>query len=366
MSNQKFVIISAAAMFLTTACSDEQSKEEQVPQETTYPVEIAVSSNSNKFASISSVGTIRFRRETALGFTTSGKVSNVRFNEGDRVKRGALIASLDTTTVDADINVARAELDRSKSEYDRIATLFEQGWVTKARLEQSQAAFQAAEARIKQAQFSSDTSRLYAPSNGIIITRNIDPGQILSAGSPAIIFGQADVGYVLRVPLSSVDTTKISIGMPVAVTITSIPDAQFPAVVTEIDGRADENTGSFFAIVELPNDSRLKSGQIGTANFTIESDNKNITVPASAISGIRGSEGIVYVYDDKEKRVSIRNVILGGLDDKVINILDGLSLGEKVVLRGHEKLVDGSKVEIVRRGKTETIEKSTESEVVAE
>lgn len=364
MRNLKSMFFASITIPMLMNCSN--SNEDAIPQETIYPVEIVTVADGGRSTTISSVGTIRFRRETLLGFTTSGKVANVRFNEGDQVKKGALIASLDTTTVDADINVTRAELERAKAEYNRIGTLFEQGWVTKSRLEQSQAAFQAAQARIAQAQFASDTAKLYAPSNGVIITRNIDRGQIIAAGNPAVIFGQSDDGYILRVPLTSVNVSKLSVGMPVQVSISSIPNELFSASISEIDGRADADTGSFFAIVELPNDSRLKSGQIGTADFAINSDKENIVIPTSAISGMRLSEGLVYIYDSKKQRVSVRNVELGAIDDNAINIRDGLSVGEQIILRGHEKLIDGAKVKITNRGTIKISNNSQKSETAAQ
>ncbi len=315
-----------------------------------YPVEISTIVAGDNKDIISSVGTLRFRRETALGFTTSGKVSNVQYNEGDRVRRGSLIAALDSTTVNADIGLARAELDRAKSEFDRIEKLFEQGWITKSQLERSQANYQAAQARIEQANFASDTAKLYAPSDGIIIRRNIDRGQIIAAGSPALIFGQSDSGYIMRIPLTSSDAAKINVGIPVDVSVSSIKNKIFSARVTEIDGRANEQTGAFFAIVELPEDSRFKSGQIGTANFIIANDEHNIAIPSSAISGIRASEAIIYVYNAESQNVALRNIRLGKLSDIQVEVREGLSIGEQIVIKGHEKLTDGDRVKVVNRG----------------
>lgn len=342
-------------ILLLSGCNsaNEEAQHAEKPQhnETLLPVEISTVVAGDNQQIISSVGTLRFRRETSLGFTTSGKVSNVQYNEGDRVKRGSLIAALDTTTVNADIGLARAELDRARAEFERFDTLFKQGWVTKSQLERTQANYQAAQARIDQANFASDTAKLYAPSNGIIIRRNIDPGQIIAAGSPALIFGQLDSGYILRIPLTSSDAAKINVGIPVEVSISSIEGETFSARVTEIDGRANEQTGAFFAIVELPADSRFKSGQIGTANFIVANDANIIAIPSSAISGIRASEAIVYIYDSKNQTVALRNISLGQLSDTQVQVESGLSLGDQIVVRGHEKLTDGEKVKVVDRGK---------------
>jgi RND family efflux transporter MFP subunit len=362
-SNIFIAYFTISSLLLLSACGlgneSQEPDTEATKSETIYPVEISTVIAGDNKDIISSVGTLRFRRETSLGFTTSGKVSNVQYNEGDRVRRGSLIAALDTTTVNADIGLARAELDRAKSEFDRIERLFRQGWVTKSLLERSQANYQAAQARIEQANFASDTAKLYAPSNGIIIQRNIDPGQIISAGSPALIFGQLDSGYIMRIPLTSSDAAKINVGIPVEVSISSIKEETFSARVTEIDGRANEQTGAFFAIVELPADSRFKSGQIGTANFIIANDETKIAIPSGAISGMRVSEAIIYVYDEESKTVKLRNIILGQLNDTQVEVLEGLSLGEQIIVRGHEKLTNGDSVKVVNRGEAKTIPAKT-------
>lgn len=351
----KYSLYLLMGLFLLAGCKDgraprDESHSRSSAESEDNKVEIITIQDAPRQESIAAVGTIRFRRETALGFTTSGKVSTVRYDEGERVKAGVLLASLDVTNVRADINVTRAELERAQSENQRIETLFTQGWVTKARLEESHANYEAAKARVEQAKFASDTAKLYAPSAGIIITRNIDAGQIIGAGDTAIIFGQIDNGFILRVPLTSSQAQIMNVGMPVNISISSIENAIFSAAISEIDGRADEQTGSFFANINLPPDSRFKSGQIGTANFSIISDNKIIAIPATALSGVRASEGVVYVYDDKSKKVSIRNVILGKINDNKIEIMGGLSAGEHIVIRGHEKLKNNMRVKIVGRG----------------
>ena len=85
-------------------CSDSASETKVAPK-AALPVEIFIVGNQSAEREINAVGTVRYRRETPLGFTTAGKVAVVRFEEGDVVKRGALLAALDTTTVGADMSV---------------------------------------------------------------------------------------------------------------------------------------------------------------------------------------------------------------------------------------------------------------------
>jgi RND family efflux transporter MFP subunit len=192
---------------------------------------------------INAVGTVRYRRETPLGFTTAGKVALVRFEEGDVVKRGALLAALDTTNVGADMSVATAERDRVRAEFDRVRALYADGWITKARFEAADAMLKSAEARVRQAGFASSTAQLYAPSSGVVLMRNVQAGQVIAAGTPALILGEADDGFVFRVPIVDRDASKLSVGMAADISIESASEAPLTATISEIDGRANAGLG---------------------------------------------------------------------------------------------------------------------------
>lgn len=312
------------------------------------PAAVAVVQPAGDKEMLTAAGTVRLRRETALGFTTSGQVASVRYEEGDRVKRGALLAALDSSTVAADLNAARAERDRAEAEYARMEKLYKDGWVTKSRLEQAEAAARAARSSVESAGFASRTSLIHAPSNGILLSRNIDAGQIVAAGETALVLGEIDKGFVLRVPMTDSDASRLRVGMPAVVRIGSSARDPMRAVVSEKDGRADQQTGTFEVSFRLPASDRLRSGQLGSVEVEVSRNaSDSFAVPANAIFGIRAGEGLVYVVDGKN-RVKQRNVQIGKLNDKSLEILAGLSEGEIIVTRGIEKLRDGDLIKPIR------------------
>lgn len=336
--SQRFLALIGTVLLL--GCSEVES-DEQPKERAPVPAATIIASSASQNETITSAGTVRLRRETELGFTTSGKVSSVGYEEGDRVKRGATLAALDNSTVSADLESAKAERDRAAAEYGRIKSLYADGWVTKARLEQADAALRSAKARVSASGFANRTAHIHAPSNGIILSRNIDVGQIVSTGTTAIILGETDKGFVLKVPFADADASRVRVGMRANVTISAISDAAIEAVVSEKDGRADERTGTFEVSFLLPANSRLRSGQLGTVDIEVSRDNEGaIAIPATAIFGVRSGEGLVFVVD-KDKKVKTRNVIIGELTDDSLEISSGLSEGDVIVANGTEKLQDG-------------------------
>jgi RND family efflux transporter MFP subunit len=312
-----------------------------------HPVQVMTVQQENMLRILSAVGTVRYRRETPLGFTTPGKVATVRFEEGDFVKRGALLAALDTTSVGADVSVASAERDRARAELERIRSLYADGWVTKARFEAADAAVKVADARVRQAGFASGTAQLYAPSSGVVLTRNVQPGQVIAAGTPALILGEGDEGFVFRVPIIDRDASKLRVGMAADINIESLEGAPITATISEIDGRANEATGAFTVQFRLANRPRLRSGQIGTASIKLPaSESGALQIPASALFGVRTGEGLVYIVGDKE-RVETRNVSIERVTDGFVIVTGGIKPGDVIVTSGGEKLRTGSRVRTV-------------------
>jgi RND family efflux transporter MFP subunit len=342
------ILFGLLSTLLVVGCSKDPAAT-KIASEDIYPVQVTMVQQQSLLRTINAVGTVKYRRETPLGFTTSGKVASVRFNEGDFVKRGALLAALDTTSVGADLSVAAAERDRARSDLERIRSLYADGWVTKARFESAEAAAKASEARVRQAGFASGTAQLYAPSSGVVLTRNVEPGQVVAVGTPALVLGEADEGFVFRAPIVDRDASKLRVGMSADISIESLDGGPITATISEIDGRSNEATGAFTVQFRLATRPRLKSGQIGTATIKLPAaDNGALQIPASALFGVRTGEGLVYVVDVKTNRVETRNVSVEQVTDQSVIVSGGIRPGDTIVTSGVEKLRTGSKVRAVR------------------
>jgi RND family efflux transporter MFP subunit len=338
----------AASALLLAGCG-KSNKAKPVQVDDVLPVQVVAVQQSNQLRTINAVGTVRFRREAPLGFTTSGKVASVRFDEGDYVKRGSLLAALDTTNVMADVTVADAEQARARSDFERIKQLYAEGWVTKARYEAAELAAKSTTARVSQARFASGTAQLYAPSGGVVLTRNVEPGQVVAAGMPALILGLSDQGYVFRAPIIDADAAKLRIGMGAEITLEALEGGPVLATISEIDGRANQATGAFTVQFTLPPRAKLKSGQIGSAAIKLPASNDGgLQIPATALFGVRAGEGLVYVVEPGSNRVSTRNVIIDKLLDGFVIVRGALQPGEALVVSGLEKLRTGSKVRPIR------------------
>lgn len=333
-----------------SACFDGDAAPENDASDKIYPVTVAVVQPAATSKLIRAAGTVRYRYETPLGFTTAGKIASIRFQEGDRVVPGALIAALDATQVNSGLESARAEQQRAQAELTRFQQLFEKGWVTRAQLERSEATARAAGAQVSNAGFASGTSRITAPSGGIILARTAEPGQVVAAGTQVVVLGESSGGMVLRAPMIDSDINSLRPGMPAMVKLSGVQGGTIEGTISEIDARANPASGAFEVTVALPADLGLRSGQIGTVEFRVAAapEDTGLAVPASAVFNVRADEGFVYVLDTKASpnvvRVRARAVQIGKVDDRQLVITAGLKAGDRIVATGLGLLVDGARV----------------------
>jgi RND family efflux transporter MFP subunit len=300
---------------------------------------------------VDGVGTVALQRETSLGFTSAGRIARLAVNEGDNVKAGQLLAALDATTTGADFAAARAERDRAAAEYARSSKLLADGWVTRPRVESARAALQVAEARVRSAGFQTRNSAIVAPGAGIVLARLAEPGQVVAAGTPVLVLGERASGYVLRLPVADRDAARLRVGAPATVRLSAI-DGELSGQIREIAGRADRTTGTFAVEIALPDDPRLRSGQIGSASIVAAgAGSETLAVPPAAVFAPRAGQGFVYVVDLATKRVKLRRVTLSEASDTAIRVTGGLAKGEWVALSRVDRLTDNMPVEPVRTAK---------------
>jgi RND family efflux transporter MFP subunit len=294
---------------------------------------------------INAVGSVAVREETPLGFTSAGQIARLYVHAGDRVRRGQLLAELDVTNVAASSERADAEFDRATAEYNRLQTLFREGWVTRQRLETAEAAVRVAKADRAAAKFAYNTSRIIAPTSGIVLARLAEPAQIVTPGMPVVVFGKETSGYVLRVSLTDSDLMALQLGTSADVNFESWGGQLLQGRVIEIAARSDQATGTYQVEIALPFDRRLRSGLVGIAKIKAAhgAAASQLIVPPAALFSARSGEGFVYVIDDK-RVAHLRKVQIGTTDDIGTRLVGGIAQGERVAITALDQLRDGIRI----------------------
>lgn len=343
----RFRVFSVVAAIILSSCTTAPSVPEADPL---ISVRLGQVQSADVAQSVAGAGTLALRLETPLGFTSAGRIAQILVQEGDIVRRGQLLAVLDTTSVEADLAAANAEVVRAEAELKRSSILLKDGWVTQPRVDSARAAAEAARAAVRSRRFASDTARIVAPNNGVILARSAEPSQIVNAGTPVVVIGEASGGFVLRVALADRDIARIARGTPASVQFEGLGPEVFKGQVIEVGGRAGIGTGAFEVEIAVPRDARLRSGLIGTAVISASpppTSSKAVVVPPTALFAPRAGGALVYVVGD-DNRARLRTVTIDDTRDEGVVVTGGIAAGEWVAVAALDRLQDGQQVSPVK------------------
>lgn len=304
---------------------------------------------------ISATGTLAARREMPVGVAgEGGMIARVLVEPGDWVRAGQTLATIDRSvqaqeaaSLAASIRVARADAALAQSELDRARQLVGRGFISKADLDRKTATRDAALARVAVAQAQYGQSRaqigrldVRAPAAGLVLTRAVEPGQVVSAGSGAL-FRLAKGGEMeLLAELAEQDLARVRIGTPAEVTPVGTT-VRLRGAIWQLSPVINPQTRQGTARIALAYDPALRPG--GFAAGRIESG--TVDAPLLPESAVLSDEKGNYVYViGRGNRVERRPVTIGQVSDKGITILQGLSGSEKVVLSAGAFLNPGDRI----------------------
>ncbi len=293
--------------------------------------------------SINATGTLAARHEIPVGVVgEGGQVSRVYADAGDWVQQGAVLVSIERSvqsqqiaSLEAQMDVSRADLQLAQSELDRALQLVERGFISKADIDRKTAARNAARARvgvsdaqIREARARTARLDIRAPSSGFILERSVEPGQTVGGGN-GMLFRIAQGGEMeLQAQLSEADLAVVTVG--VAATVKPIGgDQVFSGRIWQIAPMINAQTRQGIARIALPFDRALKPG--GFAGVEIQAG--AVTAPVLPESAVQNDKegSFVYVVGNGNK-VERRAVKTGVVTQKGLAIIEGLDGTERVVL----------------------------------
>lgn len=321
-------------------------------------VTVAVPGRQTVDRVISATGSLAAKREMPVGVAgEGGQIRRVLVEPGQWVRAGQVLATIDRSvqtqtaaSLSAQINVARSDLTISQAELDRAQQLVDRGFISKADLQRKAATRDAAAARVKVAQATLAEAQarngrldIRAPAAGLILTRQAEPGQIVSSGS-GVLFRMAMNGEMeMRALMAESDLATLHQGARASVTPVGSTDS-FVGQVWQVSPVIDPQTRQGIARVQLRYDPALRPGGFATAAIVSGAASVPL-LPESAVQSDR-TGNYVYVVDGNNK-AQRRMVKVGTVTDAGVSIASGLNGTEKVVLAAGAFLTPGQQVKPV-------------------
>ena len=321
-------------------------------------------------------GTVRSNNRVEVGAQVSGKITKINVVLGQEVKKGDLLATIDSLTQNNNLDEAKSKLkvyqaqrksasvkyQVAQSKFNRISKLYQMNSISqddyetaKEELEVAKASVTEYDELIAQASISVKTAEtnlsytsITSPIDGVVISIPVSEGQTVNSNQSAPTIVQvADLSKMLiKAEVAEGDITKVKKGMEVEVATVANPDKTYKSIVKSVDyatstltdneySESVSNTSAvyYYANIILDNkDGNLRIGMTTTNTITINSVKNVLSVPVVAVQKVNG-KSVVKVVKDKEKNIIEEREVTTGIQDGLsIEIKSGLSEGEEVVV----------------------------------
>ena len=296
-------------------------------------------------------GNVATRKNLLLNAEYAGILKQVKVKEGERVKKGAVLAIIDDGGLEAQLAQLKAQAELAKTTYERQKRLWDQNIGSEIQFLQAQTQYESASSAVKQMQNQLAKTRITAPFSGTIDQVVADPGANLAPGMPVFRLVSLEDMYV-EVEVPEVYLPNIKKGTDARV--------YFPVLGEEVDTRVRQvsdfirpSNRTFNIQVSVPSlNATVKPNLVARVFINDYTSEQAILVPQSIITENASGEQYVYVATDidQENRAVVKQTVVkvGRTTGDLVEILDGINAGDAVIGEGARSLLPGQKVKILK------------------
>jgi multidrug efflux system membrane fusion protein len=359
------VLLAAGALTLIEHASHERALAKETEEETIPTVAVVHPVAEKPDEELVLPGSLLAYEESPIYARTSGYLVRWYKDIGSRVTEGELLATIDTPEVDQELNQTRATRQQILAALD-LARISSERWENLRKTDsvsaqeadqqtsgykQAQANLAAADANVRRLEQLEGFKKVYAPFSGVLTKRNVDPGALINAGAQAAGRELFDIARVdpLRVYTSvpQAYAPYIRVGESTAITLQEFPGQRFSAKVARTAESIEPNTRTLLTEVDVPNkDGRLLPGSFGEVHFAVGANVDKVTVPVNAM--LFRSQGAQVAVIGSDNKVQLRKINIGKDYGTSLEVLDGLSVGDQVVINPPDSLEQGQQVNIAQ------------------
>ena len=334
-SNILFLVFT---VLLFISCSE---KKEETKEKKIHKVEVTKITSNTQKEILTYSGTIEADNTVSLGFMTSGRVSNILVQEGQKVRKGQLLATIDATSYKNAFDIANAGLELANDNFKRLKQLYDKGSLPERDFIAVKVAVAQANANKNLATKNLTDTKLYAPFSGMITQKLTEIGATAAPGVPAFTIMKTDKVYAIA-SISESEISKLKIDSDAMVEIPSM-NKTFQGKVAIINHSADALTRTFTVKVRLNNsENQLLPGMISNIKINTNNTQNVIAIPANTV--LRDAKDISYVYVVQNNTAIKKRVTVGNFTGNNVIVTDGLTTDDVLVSKGYTNIKDGQEV----------------------
>lgn len=293
-------------------------------------------------------GKIESSGQANLSFKVGGIISRIYVKEGDVVKRGQLLATLDLTEINAQVQQAAQAAEKANRDYARVKNLLADTAATLEQFQNAETGQKLAGEALHIATFNQQYAQIHATSDGIVVKKLMNEGELASAGVPVLqINAASNDDWVVRFGVSDKDWSQLKNGDVASVQIDAYPSETFKGIINKIAAAADAASGTYEVEIKvLPNNKKFASGLFATIHFQTATQQNIAMIPIEALTEGDGKTGYVYLLNGDNKTVTKRKVTVAYVNDDEVAISNGLEGVSSVITDGISYLTEDAKVKV--------------------
>lgn len=336
------------SFLLMSACNhaEENNSNNKADKDSTLviPVEVMEVSLGSISAYYSNTATLEAVNEASVVSKVRGIVQEIMVEEGDKIRKGQIIAKIEDDQYRIETERAKASMDRMYNDYKRNAELFEKNLISAEVYENSRFEYESQKSVFELADLNYKNTNISSPIDGVVSQRSIKIGNMIGIDQQAFQVTDFDpIQAILYIPEH--ERSKINVGQRAELTADALPNKLYYGKVERISPTIDPSTGTFKVTIYMnQGQNDLRPGMFGRVKIVYDTHDNTHMVPKVAIISEDETQSVFVIKDSLAFKKVIRTGYVNGLN---VEVLNGLQEGEIVVTTGQGSLTDSSKVHIV-------------------
>ncbi|UII25661.1 efflux RND transporter periplasmic adaptor subunit [Fulvivirga maritima] len=339
--------------FIFILCICSCSKEKTTKEPAITRVETITPKKGSWNTAIEASGVIGNDTQLSLSFKTGGLAEKVYTNQGDFVSKGALIAVLNTTELDAQIGQSNLKINKLKRDLARAEILLKDTIATLQQVQDLQTELDVAEEEKRSLLFNKSQTVLKAPRSGFIIDQQLSEGEYKNPGSPVVTIGSKDSDsneeWTFTAGVTDQDRVHLKEGQAVTLTLTVFADKTFKGNIERLSSVPNSKTGTYEVVVSFTApEEEIVYGLTGKLHIPLTNPTEYYQIPVEAFVTMENNlKGSVYLVDDN-KKVKAKQLHILDVAKENVTVSETLSEETKIIITGKSKVRPGQHIEIVK------------------
>ncbi|MBN7773546.1 efflux RND transporter periplasmic adaptor subunit [Clostridium aminobutyricum] len=367
LMKQKTILIAVAVLMVVSLTGVRIFSAQKVPKEelsldNSIAVETAEVSYTDSIGGLTYKANLEPAEEATVSSNVSGQVTQVLFENGDKVEQGQALATLDDKdlqnqmkTAKVDLSKLQLELDAAKSDADIAGQLYAGGACSKTSYDTAMRAYKTVLANVELKKIelqdilnSLNDCIIKSPVTGEASGKNITVGQYLNQGT-VIASVKNNTSIKAEIQLLQNDLEKVAVGQEVTLKLSHDDTMTYKGFVETIATSANSQTRAFDCLIKIDNTAgALKSGVFGTIEISDKENQKTLAAPMSAVAGSEGNYSAFTIENGLARKVPVE---IGVVSNDMVEITSGLKEGDRIITSNLNSLQDGDKVSVAHEKK---------------